>query len=86
MAHIPDSEIAREPQLREQKLTVSGLYRPGWHVFPLREQVPLLQLAGPWLEKAGFYPGAQVSVRPEPGRLVVVLRGRDTDAVDGEGG
>ena len=71
--------------MREQKLTVSGLFRPERHVFPLREQLPLLQLAGPWLEKAGFYPGAQVAVRAEPGRLVVVLRGRDEDALGEEG-
>lgn len=60
--------------MREQKLTVSGLFRPGWHAFPEQQRVPLLQLAGTWLEELGFYAGAEVMVRGAEGRLVVVLR------------
>ncbi len=37
-----------------QRLTISALYRPGWHAFPASEQLPLLQLAGLWLRNAGF--------------------------------
>ncbi|MCB1035180.1 MAG: SymE family type I addiction module toxin [Acidobacteria bacterium] len=69
--------------MREQKLTVSGLYRPGWHAFPQRQRVPLLQLVGPWLEEVGFHEGAQVRVQMEAGRLVVERR-REDDG--GEGG
>lgn len=71
--------------MAERKLTVSGLYRPGWHAFPQRQRMPLLQLAGPWLEEAGFYPGAEVQVRVESGRLVVVLRELDVSP-EPEGG
>jgi hypothetical protein len=70
--------------MREQKLTVSGLFRPGWHAFPERQRVPLLQLAGPWLAELGFYAGAEVRVRGEGGRLEVVLR--ELDAGGGEEG
>lgn len=58
--------------MTERKLTISALYRPGWHAFPHREQLPHLQLAGPWMEAAGFYPGARVRVDVvADGRLVV---------------
>ena len=89
MASTPQPEIERVERGTSSpepvKLTVTGLFRPGWHAFPLREQVPLLQLVGPWLERAGFFPGAQVTVRVQQGRLVVVLRNRDEGACDGEG-
>jgi len=39
--------------MREQKMTISGLYRPGWHSFADLGQVPLLQLASHWLAEAG---------------------------------
>jgi len=60
--------------MREQKLTVSGLFRPGWHGFPESQRVPLLQLAGSWLEELGFHVGAEVKVRAKAGRVVVLLR------------
>lgn len=72
--------------MAEHKLTVAGLFRPGWHAFPQRQRMPLLQLAGPWLEEAGFYPGAEVKVRVEAGRLVVELRELELEPEAGEGG
>lgn len=61
--------------MAEQRLTVSGLYRPGWHAWPSRaSQIPLLQLAGSWLEDVGFSVGSEVQVYAEPGRVVVRLR------------
>lgn len=77
----PDRSAAREPMTPDQKLTISGLYRPGWHSFPNQHRVPLLQLAGTWLAEAGFTVGGEVRVRAEYGRLVVTLRD-----VDGEEG
>jgi len=65
--------------MREQKLTVSGLYRPGWHAFPHRQRIPLLQLVGPWLEEVGFHIGAEVKVRAEEGRLEVLVREAEGD-------
>jgi len=56
----------------EQKVTISGLYRPGWA--EMDRQLPLIHLAGPWLAEAGFYVGSQVRVWVEHGRLVVTLR------------
>ena len=59
----------------EQKVTVSGLYRPGWSEIPsVDRQLPFIPLAGPWLAEAGFYVGSQVRVWVERGRLVVTLR------------
>jgi hypothetical protein len=56
----------------EQKLTVTGLYRPGWHRWPEAGQVPYLPLAGRWLAEAGFPTGARVAVQVvEDGKLVV---------------
>lgn len=72
--------------MAERKLTVAGLFRPGWHALPERQQMPLLQLAGPWLEEAGFFPGAEVKVRVEAGRLVVELRELEPGLEAGEGG
>jgi len=61
--------------MREQPMTVSGMYQPGWHPLPSRaSQVPLLILAGPWLEEVGFAAGSEVRVLAEPGRVVVELR------------
>ncbi len=58
--------------MTEHKLTISALYRPGWHAFPESQQLPLLQLSGLWLRDAGFDPGARVRVDVmEEGRLVV---------------
>ena len=55
----------------ELKLRVSGLYRPGEHVYP-SGQMPLVQLVGSWLEKAGFPVGTAVRVEVvEDGRLVM---------------
>jgi hypothetical protein len=58
--------------MREQKMTISGLYRPGWHAFHDLGQVPLLQLAGQWLAEAGFPVGTKVRVEVvEDGRVLV---------------
>ncbi len=58
--------------MTEQKLTISGLYRPGWHRWPELGQVAYLPLAGRWLTEAGFPVGARVTVEAvEDGRLVV---------------
>ncbi len=58
--------------MTEHKLTISALYRPGWHVLPRSAQLPLLQVVGPWLQDAGFYPGARVRIDVVgDGRLVV---------------
>ena len=57
--------------MRTLKLRVSGLYRPGEHVFSTG-QLPLLQLVGSWLGQAGFPVGARVTVEAvEDGRLVL---------------
>jgi len=40
--------------MTEQKLTVTGLYRPGWHRWPELGQVPHLPLTGDWLAEAAF--------------------------------
>jgi len=57
--------------MTELKLRVSGLYRPGEHVFP-SGPLPLVQLVGSWLERAGFPVGARVWVEVvEEGRLVL---------------
>jgi hypothetical protein len=60
--------------MTEQKLTVTGLYRPGWHRWPELGQVAYLPLAGQWLAEAGFPVGAREEVeaaeaRPPAGRL-----------------
>ncbi|MGD2114651.1 MAG: hypothetical protein PVG07_06355 [Acidobacteriota bacterium] len=53
------------------KLRVSGLYRPGEHVFS-SGQLPLVQLVGSWLGEVGFPVGARVTVEAvEDGRLVL---------------
>jgi hypothetical protein len=58
--------------MTEQKLTVTGLYRPGWHRWPEVGQVAYLPLAGQWLAEAGFPVGARVVVEVvEDGELVV---------------
>jgi hypothetical protein len=55
-----------------QKLTVTGLYRPGWHQWPEVGQVAYLPLAGEWLAEAGFPVGTRVVVEVvEDGELVV---------------
>jgi len=57
--------------MTELKLRVSGLYRPGEHVYP-SGQMALIQLVGSWLEAAGFPVGARVRVEVvEEGRLVL---------------
>jgi|GEM_PF-2709215 len=57
--------------MTELKLRVSGVYRPGEHVYPSGPQ-PLVQLVGSWLEEAGFPVGARVRVEVvEDGRLVL---------------
>jgi len=57
--------------MRILKLRVSGLYRPGEHVFP-SGQMPLVQLVGDWLSEAGFPVGARVVAKAvEDGRLVL---------------
>jgi len=57
--------------MTEQKLRVSGLYRPAEHVYP-SGPLPLVQLVGSWLEEAGFPVGARVRVEVvEDGRLVL---------------
>lgn len=60
----------------EHKMTVSGMHEPGWSRTPSLERPrPLLQLCGRWLEEeVGLYPGCQVRVLAEHGRLVVVMR------------
>jgi len=58
--------------MREQKMTISGLYRPGWHAFPELGQVPLLQLAGRWLAEAGLPVGTKVRIEVvEDGRVMI---------------
>jgi len=63
--------------MAEHKVTVSGMHRPGWSGAPsLDRPLPLLQLCGSWLaEEVGLYPGCQVRVLTEEGRLVVVVKG-----------
>ena len=57
--------------MTELKLRVSGMYRPGEHVYP-SGQMPLVQLVGSWLERAGFPVGARVRVEVVgDGRLVL---------------
>lgn len=58
--------------MTEQKLTVTGLYRTGWHRWPDLGQVPHLPLTGNWLAEAGFLAGTRVVVEVvEDGELVV---------------
>ncbi len=71
--------------MREQQVTVSGLYRPGWRVPGLGSQVPLLLLCGSWLSDAGFHVGSKVRVMAEPGRVVVVPRESAVEAFGEEG-
>jgi len=61
--------------MREEKLRVSGFYRPGWS--SLDRQSPLLLLVGSWLAEAGFAPGDEVRVSGRDGRLLVVRRELD---------
>jgi len=57
--------------MTELKLRVSGLYRPGEHMYP-SGPLPLVQLVGSWLEQAGFPVDARVRVEVvEDGRLVL---------------
>jgi hypothetical protein len=72
--------------MREEKLRVSGFYRPGWSAAPsLERPSPLLLLVGSWLAEAGFAPGDEVRVTGRDGRLQVVRRELDdsTTAWDG---
>ena len=57
--------------MREQRMLVSGLYRPGHRRPGLRSQVPLVLLAGVWLGEAGFPVGCEVRVKVERERLVI---------------
>jgi hypothetical protein len=57
--------------MREQRMLVSGLYRPGDRRPGLKSQVPLVLLAGVWLTEAGFRVGCEVRVKVERDRLVI---------------
>lgn len=72
--------------MRERQMTVSGLHEPGWSATPsLERPLPLVQLCGRWLvEEVGLYPGCQVRVLAEKGRVVIVARGYE-DAFGVEG-
>ena len=72
MAH---DTTRRAPQ--EHKLTVSGLYRPGWHAFPEDERLPHLPLMGRWLWEAGFGVGTRVKVDVVAEGELVVRRVED---------
>lgn len=74
--------------MMEQKLTISGLYRPGWSRWPAPSpgggEVPYLPLEGTWLGEAGFLPGTRVLVEVvADGELVVrrVEEGETAEAV-----
>jgi hypothetical protein len=65
-------EISADATMREQKMPIAGRPTPGGPTVPSRSQVPLLLLAGVWMQGAGFYPGARVRVDVvDDGRLVV---------------
>ena len=59
--------------MTELKLRVSGLYRPGEHVYP-SGQMALIQLVGSWLERAGFPVGVRVRVDVVEDGLLVLSR------------
>jgi hypothetical protein len=57
--------------MREQRMLVSGLYKPGHRLPGVKSQVPLVLLSGVWLGEAGFRVGCEVRVKVERGRLVI---------------
>jgi len=58
--------------MSKQQLTVAGVNGETWDGHHSTDKVPGLQLAGLWLEDAGFPVGARVEVEVvEPGRLVM---------------
>lgn len=61
--------------MREQRMLVSGLYRPGDRRPGLKSQVPLVLLSGVWLDEAGFRVGCEVRVQVERDRLVIERAG-----------
>jgi hypothetical protein len=59
-----------------RRLTVSRLGRPcvserGW------TEVPLVRIAGRWLEAFGFRIGGRIAVEVQSGRLVLTLVGEE---------
>jgi Toxin SymE, type I toxin-antitoxin system len=67
--------------MEEHRLTVAGRNGDDPMGRPCELRVPALELAGPWLEDAGFPVGAQVAVDVvEPGRLVVTRVEEDGSA------
>jgi len=70
--------------MREEKLTVSGLYGPGWPAFAEERPLPLLQLAGRWLWEAGFGVGTRVRVEVvAEGRLELTRVDREASTAQG---
>jgi antitoxin component of MazEF toxin-antitoxin module len=68
--------------MTEQKLMVTGLYRPGWHRWPDLGQVPYLPLAGNWLAEAGFPAGARVAVEVVGDGELVVRRVEEVASIE----
>lgn len=63
--------------MTEQKLMVTGLYRPGWHSWPETGQVAHLPLTGRWLAEAGFPAGTRVVVEVVGDGELVVRRAEE---------
>ncbi|MBN1919198.1 MAG: SymE family type I addiction module toxin [Verrucomicrobia bacterium] len=66
-----DSAACR-PAPAARRLTVSRLGRPCVSE-PGYAQVPLVRIAGRWLESMGFRIGGRIAVEVEPERLVVTV-------------
>ena len=72
--------------MTEQKLMVTGLYRPGWHRWPDLGQVPHLPLTGQWLAEAGFPAGARVAVEVVGDGELVVRRVEEVASIEAHRG
>lgn len=59
-----------------RRLTVSGLGRPCVSEQGFT-QVPLVRIAGRWLESVGFHIGGRIAVEVERERLVVTVVGKE---------
>ncbi len=66
---------------RTHAFTVTTLQRAGRTMFARSSVVPMIRMAGQWLESYGFTRGARVIVTAEEGKLVLTLAGAEAETL-----